>query len=121
METGVSGLKTRNECMCVLDHELIMRFIRHNYLYIDSVINITQYPNDWVIRMSSVATQVYGIHGAYGRHETGWVTISTDEYESMARTIEVLSDKDLMKQIEEGKKNNARVMDFEELADELGI
>jgi len=98
-----------------------MRFIRHNYLYIDDSINIIQYPNDWVIRMSGVATQVYGIHEAYGGHETGWVTISTDEYESMARTIEILSDKDLMEQIEEGKKDNVRVMDFEELAQELGI
>jgi len=65
--------------------------------------------------MSSAATQVYGRHKAHGRHETGWVTISTDEYESMARTIEVLSDKDLMEQIEEGKKDDVKVMDFEEL------
>lgn len=71
--------------------------------------------------MSSTATHIYGRHEAYGRHETGWVTISTDEYESMARTIAVLSDKDLMEQIEEGKKDNVKVMDFEELAEELGI
>ena len=49
------------------------------------------------------------------------MTISTDKYESMVRTIEVLSDKDLMEQIEEGKKDDAKIMDFEELAKELGI
>jgi len=37
------------------------------------------------------------------------------------RTIEVLSDKDLMEQIEEGKRDNAKIMDFEELARELGV
>ncbi|MEA1907922.1 MAG: hypothetical protein U9N43_02690 [Euryarchaeota archaeon] len=61
------------------------------------------------------------MHEAYGLHETGWVTISTDEFESMVRTIEVLSDKDLMAQIGEGKRDDAKVMDFEELAQELGI
>ena len=71
--------------------------------------------------MSSTVTHVYGMHEAYGRHETGWVTISTDEFESMVRTIEVLSDKDLMAQIGEGKRDDVKVMDFEELAQELGI
>lgn len=51
----------------------------------------------------------------------GGITISTDEHNSMVRTIEVLSDKDLMEQIEEGKKDNAKIMDFEELARELGV
>lgn len=54
-----------------------------------------------------------------GKHQTGWITISTDEYESMKETIEVLSDIDIMKQLEDGKK--AKVRDFEELAKELGI
>ena len=71
--------------------------------------------------MSGTATHVYGMHESYGRHETGWVTISTDEIESMVRTIEVLSDKDLMAQIGEGKIDDVKVMDFEELAQELGI
>lgn len=60
-------------------------------------------------------------HEAHGAHEAEWITISTDEYESMRRTIEILSDKDLMKQIEEGRKDGAKVTDFEELASELGI
>ena len=71
--------------------------------------------------MSNTVTHVYGRNEAYGRHETGWVTISTDEFESMVRTIEVLSDKDLMAQIGEGKRDDVKVMDFEELAQELGI
>ncbi|CAD6492499.1 MAG: hypothetical protein FFODKBPE_00319 [Candidatus Argoarchaeum ethanivorans] len=58
------------------------------------------------------------IHGA---HEARWITISTDEYESMRRTIEILSDKDLMEQIEEGKKDSSKAINFEELASELGI
>ena len=39
-----------------------------------------------------------------GRHEAGWVTISTDEYESMKVTIEVLSDPELMEQIRKSKE-----------------
>lgn len=68
-----------------------------------------------MVEISSVAKDMYGTD------KTGWITISTDEYESMVRTIEVLSDKDLMEQIEEGKCDNAKIMDFEELARELGV
>jgi len=57
----------------------------------------------------------------YGTDKIGQITISTDECESMVRTIEVLSDKDLMEQIEEGKKDNVKIRDFEELARELGV
>ncbi len=56
-----------------------------------------------------------------GKHQAGWITISTDEYESMKETIEALSDVDIMKQLEEGKKEGTKVRDFEELAKELGI
>ncbi|VVB56411.1 Uncharacterised protein [uncultured archaeon] len=56
-----------------------------------------------------------------GKHQSGWITISTDEYESMKETIEVLSDMDIMKQLEEGKKDSTKVRNFEELAEELGI
>ena len=51
-----------------------------------------------MVKLSSAAKKIHGTD------ETGWITISTDEYNSMVRTIEVLSDKDLMEQIEEGKK-----------------
>jgi PHD/YefM family antitoxin component YafN of YafNO toxin-antitoxin module len=57
----------------------------------------------------------------HGRHQTEWITISVDEYESMRRTIEVLSDRDLMYQIEEGKRADIKIRNFEELAKELGI
>jgi len=56
-----------------------------------------------------------------GKHQSGWITISTDEYESMKETIEVLSDIEITKQLEEGKKDSTKVGDFEELAEELGI
>jgi PHD/YefM family antitoxin component YafN of YafNO toxin-antitoxin module len=42
------------------------------------------------------------------RHETRYVTISADEYESMKRTIEVLSDKELMEQIRASRTAKAR-------------
>lgn len=39
----------------------------------------------------------------------------------MKRTSDVLSDKDLRTQIKEGKKKGTKIIDFEELAAELGI
>ena len=57
----------------------------------------------------------------HGPHRSGWITISTDEYESMQCTIEVLSDHDLMTQLGDGKGKNAPLRDFEEIAGELGI
>jgi len=57
----------------------------------------------------------------HGPHKTEWITISTDEYESMQRTIEVLSDPDLMIQLDEGKKKNTPTRNFEDLAGELGL
>ena len=57
----------------------------------------------------------------HGRHQTEWITITVDEYESMQRTIEILSDRDLMNQIEEGKREGVKIRDFEEFAKELGI
>ncbi len=56
-----------------------------------------------------------------GKHQTGWITISIDEYESMKDTIEVLSDNDVMIQLEESKKSPDKVRNFEDLAKELGI
>ena len=56
-----------------------------------------------------------------GKHQTDWITISTDEYESMKETIEIISDVDIMEQLDDGKKDNTKVRDFEELAKELGI
>jgi PHD/YefM family antitoxin component YafN of YafNO toxin-antitoxin module len=57
----------------------------------------------------------------HGKHETQWITISVDEYESMKRTIDVLSDKELMAQIKRGQQKNAKSRDFNEVVKELGI
>lgn len=57
----------------------------------------------------------------HGSHETEWVTISRDEYDSMNKTIEILSDRELMLQIKKGKQNVVKSRDFEEVAKELGI
>lgn len=40
-----------------------------------------------------------------GKHKEPWVTISSDEYESMKSTLEVLSDPELMQQIEESRED----------------
>jgi hypothetical protein len=57
----------------------------------------------------------------HGKHETEWITISVDEYESMKRTIEVLTDKDLVVQIKRGQQKNVKSRDFNEVVKELGI
>jgi hypothetical protein len=56
-----------------------------------------------------------------GKHASEWITISRDEYDSMRRTIEVLSDRDLLEQILKGKEGCNNTRDFEDLARELGI
>lgn len=57
----------------------------------------------------------------HGKHKTEWITISVDEYESMKRTIEVLTDKDLMAQIKKGQQKNVKSRDFNEVVKELGV
>ncbi|GAA5262680.1 hypothetical protein [Methanocalculus sp.] len=57
----------------------------------------------------------------HGTHSSEWITISLDEYESMKRTIEILSNADLMDQINNGMRKETTSRDFEELAEELGI
>lgn len=52
-------------------------------------------------------------------HKAKWVTISEDEYESMKRTIEVLSDKDIMTQLKESK--NAKSRPWKDVKKELGL
>ncbi len=42
---------------------------------------------------------------SFGEHKTRWVTISRDEYESMKSTLEILSDLELMQQIEESRED----------------
>ena len=38
------------------------------------------------------------------RHETRWITISLDEYESMKSTLEILSDHKMREEALEGKR-----------------
>jgi hypothetical protein len=57
----------------------------------------------------------------HGKHETEWITIPLKEYDSLNRTIAVLSDENLMGQIRKGRQKNARSRDFEEVAKELKI
>lgn len=40
-----------------------------------------------------------------GEHKTSWITISSDEYESMKSTLEVLSDNELLLQIKESEED----------------
>ncbi len=39
----------------------------------------------------------------YGEHKARWVTISSDEYESMKSTLEILSDAEFLEQIGESR------------------
>ena len=41
----------------------------------------------------------------HGEHRARWATTSSDEYESMKSTIEVLSDNELLKQIQESRED----------------
>ncbi|CAG0964307.1 MAG: hypothetical protein MPEBLZ_02559 [Candidatus Methanoperedens nitroreducens] len=42
---------------------------------------------------------------AFTEHKAHWVTISSDEYESMKSTLEVLSDSELIDQIKESRED----------------
>jgi PHD/YefM family antitoxin component YafN of YafNO toxin-antitoxin module len=42
---------------------------------------------------------------ASSEHKAQWVTISSDEYQSMKSTIEVLSDHELIEQIKESRED----------------
>jgi len=44
----------------------------------------------------------------HGEHRARWVTISNDEYESMKSTIEVLSDNELLRQIQDSRDDYRR-------------
>jgi PHD/YefM family antitoxin component YafN of YafNO toxin-antitoxin module len=58
-----------------------------------------------------------------GKHESAWVTISTDEYESLLATIETLSSPDAMKKIGRGEKERleGKLKSLEQVKKELGI
>ncbi len=48
-----------------------------------------------------MSSEIEGI----GEHKPQWVTISSDEYESMKSTLEVLSDSELIEQIKESRED----------------
>ena len=56
-----------------------------------------------------------------GRHETSYVIISKDEYDSMQATIEALSDSDLMEQIGKSKEDikKGKVKKWDDFSKEL--
>lgn len=58
-----------------------------------------------------------------GKHEAKWVTISTDEYDSMKSTIEVLSDPELMGQLKKNKDaiNKGKVRKWDDFMKEKGV
>jgi PHD/YefM family antitoxin component YafN of YafNO toxin-antitoxin module len=45
---------------------------------------------------------------ANSKHEAAWITISSDEYESMKATIETLSSPEAMEKIKQGEKELAK-------------
>ena len=59
----------------------------------------------------------------HGKHESAWITISVDEYESMKATIETLSSPDAMGKIMRGEKELAegKGKTSEQIKRELGI
>ncbi len=58
-----------------------------------------------------------------GRHETEWITITTDEYNSMKSTLEILSNPNLKKEVLEGKKQarEGKVRKLKDVAKDLGF
>ncbi len=53
---------------------------------------------------------------AFTEHKAHWVTISSDEYESMKSTLEVLSDSELIEQIKDSR-DDYRSGKFKKLRD----
>lgn len=57
------------------------------------------------------------------KHEAGWITISTDEYESMLRTIDILSRPSVMKRVQKAEKERfeGKMKSLEDVKKELDI
>lgn len=58
-----------------------------------------------------------------GEHKAHWVTISSDEYESMKATLEILSDPELRDEALKGKDEATRgkARKLEDIKKELGL
>ncbi len=59
----------------------------------------------------------------HGEHKAAWVTISTDEYESLLATIETLSNPKAMEKIRQGEKERleGKLKDLDQVKKELGL
>ena len=59
----------------------------------------------------------------HGEHKAAWVTISTDEYESLLATAETLSNPKAMEKIRQGEKDRleGRLKDLDQVKKELGL
>ena len=57
------------------------------------------------------------------KHEAGWITISTDEYDSMLRTIDTLSRPSVMKRIQRAEKERieGKMKSLEQVKKDLGL
>ena len=57
------------------------------------------------------------------KHEAGWITISTDEYDSMLRTIDTLSRPSVMKKVQKAEKERleGKMKSLEQVKKELGL
>jgi len=58
-----------------------------------------------------------------GKHKAGWITISTDEYESLLATIDILSRPSVMKKLRQAEKDKVegKMKSLEQLKRELGL
>ena len=58
-----------------------------------------------------------------GKHEAYWVTISSDEYESLLATIEILSSHKAMEKIRKGEKERleGKMKSLDQIKKELGF
>ena len=59
----------------------------------------------------------------HGEHKAAWVTISTDEYESLLATLETLSNPKAMEKIRQGEKERleGKLKDLDQVKKELGL
>lgn len=58
-----------------------------------------------------------------GKHQTDWITISMDEYESMISTLEILSSQRAMEKIKKGEEErlSGKGKDIDKIKKELGL
>ncbi|HLC76987.1 MAG TPA: hypothetical protein VJH04_02165 [archaeon] len=58
-----------------------------------------------------------------GKHQTDWVTISADEYESMVSTLEILSSQKAMDKIKKGEQERlaGKGKNIDKVKKELGL